>query len=202
MKKVGDEYVVSLNEAGMPKLRLNDRYQTILNNSNRNGASPEKDFLAERMKSASWFIKSVHQRQQTIYKVAKSIMAFQREFLEQGVSAMRPLVLRDVAEEVEMHESTISRVTTQKYIHTPHGVFELKYFFSSGIRGQEGDVSSESVKEKIREFILKEDNKKPYSDQDLVAFLKKEGIDIARRTVAKYRESMNIDSSSKRKKVF
>ncbi len=201
VRKVGDEYVISLNEAGMPRLRVNTQYREMLLSGTLKDA-PNKEYLQDRIRSAAWLIKSIHQRQQTIYKVTESIMKFQREFLEKGVSALKPLVLRDVAESVSMHESTVSRVTTNKYVHTPQGVFELKFFFTSGLRGTDGDVSSESVKERIRTLITAEDSKKPLSDQQLVEMLKGEGVDIARRTVAKYREMMNILSSSRRKKVF
>lgn len=199
VRKLNDEWVVTLNENGMPKLRLNPEYRELLNNG---GTSSEKEYLQERVRSATWLMKSIHQRQQTIYKVAESIMKFQRDFLELGVQALRPLVLREVAEDVKMHESTVSRVTTNKYIHTPHGVFELKFFFSSGLNSEGGSVSSESVKEKIRQLVSEEDPVHPLSDQAIVKQLKAEGIEIARRTVAKYREMMNLLSSSRRKKVF
>jgi len=201
VRKVGEEYVVSLNEAGVPKLRLNPMYQALLSEG-RGKEAPDREYLQDRIRSASWLIKSIQQRQQTIYKVTQSIVRFQLEFLEHGVSALKPLVLRDVAGDVGMHESTVSRVTTNKYVHTPQGVFELKYFFTSGLRTDGGEVSSESVKERIRDLIAKENPKKPLSDQAIVASLKAEGVDIARRTVAKYREMLNILSSSRRKKVF
>lgn len=201
VRKVGDKYLISLNESGMPRLRINEQYKEIFSKSN----CPEKsdrEYVQECVKSAFWLIKSVHQRQQTIYKVTESIMKFQYEFLEKGIAGLRPLILKDVAEEVGMHESTVSRVTTNKYVHTPQGVFELKYFFSPGLRAGNGEISAESVKERIRDLISKEDNQKPLSDQALVKLLKGEGIDIARRTIAKYREMMGILSSSKRKKLF
>ncbi len=201
VRKVGDEYVVSLNDSGVPKLRLNPMYQALLTEG-RGKEAPDKEYLQDRIRSASWLIKSIQQRQQTIYKVTQSIVRFQREFLEHGVSALKPLVLRDVASDVGMHESTVSRVTTNKYVHTPQGVFELKYFFTSGLRTDGGEVSSESVKDRIRDLVAKENPKKPLSDQAIVASLKSEGIDIARRTVAKYREMLNILSSSRRKRVF
>ncbi|MCB0345352.1 MAG: RNA polymerase factor sigma-54 [Bdellovibrionales bacterium] len=204
VRKIGDEYVISLNESGMPKLRVNTKYRDLLMKNNGDSATdaPNKEYLQDRLRSAAWLIKSIHQRQQTIYRVTESIFKFQRDFLEKGVSGLRPLVLRDVAEDVGMHESTVSRVTTNKYVHTPRGVFELKYFFSSGLRSGVGEVSSESVKERIRALISDEDPKKPLSDQAIVGILKDEGVSIARRTVAKYREMMNILSSSRRKKVF
>ncbi|MBP9837869.1 MAG: RNA polymerase factor sigma-54 [Proteobacteria bacterium] len=201
IKKVGDNYVITLNDAGMPKLRLNPIYHEMLAKL-QTATGEEKEYLSEKVRSATWLIKSIEQRQQTIYKVSQSIIRFQKEFLENGISALKPLVLKDVAEDLGMHESTISRVTTNKYIHTPHGVFELKFFFTSGLKSDGGDVSSESVKEKIRELVSKENPKKPLSDQAIVSALKKQGIDIARRTVAKYREMMSILSSSRRKQVF
>lgn len=203
VRKVGDDYVVTLNETGMPRLRLSSQYRDLLeSNGNQNKNMPEREYLQDRMRSAAWFVRSIHQRQQTIFKVTQSIVKFQREFLEHGVSMLKPLVLRDVADDVGMHESTVSRVTTNKYVHTPQGVFELKFFFTSGIKSETGEVSSESVKERIRELIAKEEPQKPLSDQALVSLLKGEGVDIARRTVAKYREMMNIGSSSRRKRVF
>jgi RNA polymerase sigma-54 factor len=201
VRKVGDNYVITLNENGIPRLRLSQQYLEMLSAS-KGKNQPDKDYLQDRIRSASWLIKSVHQRQQTIFKVTESIMRFQRDFLEHGVSALHPLVLRDIAADVSMHESTISRVTTNKYVHTPQGVYELKFFFSSGLKSGAGEVSSESVKDRIRDMVAKENPKKPLSDQAIVAALRAEGIDIARRTVAKYREMMNVLSSSRRKKVF
>lgn len=201
VKKIGSDYVIALNDNGVPKIRLSQDFSELLQKSNvLQGA--DKEFFTEKMRSAQWLIKSIMQRQQTIFKVTESIMKFQRDFLELGVSALKPLVLKDVATDVELHESTVSRVTSNKYVHTPHGIFELKYFFSSGLSSGEGDVSSEAVKNRIKELVAKEDPKKPLSDQQLVTYLKSEGIDIARRTVAKYREMMGILSSSRRKKVF
>lgn len=202
VRKVGEDYVVTLNDNGIPRLRLNPVYQELLQAGRGRDAS-EREYLQDRVRSAAWLMKSIHQRQQTILKVTQSIVKFQRDFLEHGVGALHPLVLRDVAEDVGMHESTVSRVTTSKYVHTPQGVYELKFFFTSGLRSEDGtEVSSESVKDRIRDLITKEDPKKPLSDQQLVAMLRSEGIDIARRTVAKYREMMNVLSSSRRKKLF
>lgn len=201
VKKVGRDYVISLNEAGLPRLKVNPEYQQMLEKGSAlKGA--EKEYLLDKVRSAQWLIKSILQRQQTIYKVTESIMNHQKDFLEQGISGMKPLVLRDIAADVKLHESTISRVTSNKYVHTPHGVFELKFFFSSGLSSGGGDVSSEVVKERIRDIVSKEDPKKPLSDQQLVKLLQAEGLEIARRTVAKYREMSGILSSSRRKKVF
>ena len=145
----------------------------------------------------------VHQRQRTIVKVTESIVRFQREFLERGVSSLKPLVLRDVAEDIGVHESTVSRVTTNKYVHTPQGIYELKYFFNSAIGCSDGsDTASESVKMRIKQMISEEDPKKPVSDQKLADMLDDEGVEIARRTVAKYREMLGILKSSQRKRLF
>ncbi len=199
--KVGNEYVITLNEDGLPRLRISPYYLQLLKDGDSSSA-PNKTYLQERLKAASWLIRSIMQRQQTIYKVTESIFKFQRSFLEHGVSKLRPLVLKDVADDISMHESTVSRVTTNKYVHTPQGVFELKYFFTTGIKTAEGDVSSSTIKEKIKAIIASENPENPISDQGIVDLLKKENIDIARRTVAKYRESLGVESSSRRKKLF
>jgi RNA polymerase sigma-54 factor len=198
--KVGEEYVVTLNEEGLPRLRVSSFYRRMLG---QNGSPEARGYIQEKMRAAAWLIKSIHQRQRTLYMVTSSIVKFQREFLEHGVSHLRPLVLKDVANDIGMHESTVSRATAGKYVHTPQGTFELKYFFTSSLRGGQGaEVSAESVKEKIREIIAKEDARKPLSDQYIAEMLGKEQIDIARRTVAKYRELMGILPSSKRKQVY
>jgi len=199
ISKVGDEFIIMLNEDGMPKLRVSTYYKEAL--SNDADLSPgAKEYIQGKLRSAAWLIKSIHQRQRTIYKVAHSIVNFQREFLEKGVAHLKPMVLRDVAEDVGMHESTISRVTTNKYMHTPQGIFELKYFFNNPINSFVGEpVASESVKERIRQLIQEENPKSPYSDNEIVDLLEKENINIARRTVAKYREMLGILSSSKRR---
>lgn len=200
--KMGDDYEVSLNEDGLPKLRINSYYRDALS-GNANISEDTKTYIQNRLKSAIWFIKSIHQRQKTIYRVSKSIVNFQREFLDHGITQLKPLTLRQVAEDVQMHESTISRVTTNKYMDTPQGVFELKFFFNSGISRTQGDqLASESVKDIIRQLVLSEDSENPYSDQDIVNLLKKSNIVIARRTVAKYREMLGLLSSSKRKRTI
>ena len=198
--KVGEEYIVTLNDEGLPRLRVSSFYRRMLG---ANGSPEARGYIQEKMRAAAWLIKSIQQRQRTLYMVTSSIVKFQREFLEKGVSQLRPLVLKDVANDIGMHESTVSRATAGKYVHTPQGTFELKYFFTSSLRGGHGeDVSAESVKEKIREIIAKEDARKPLSDQYIAELLGRESIDIARRTVAKYRELMGILPSSKRKQVY
>jgi RNA polymerase sigma-54 factor len=200
--KVEGEYVVYLNDDEVPRLRVNNLYRSILTN-NRPVVDEDKRYIQEKLRSALWLIRSIHQRQRTIYKVAKSIVKFQKEFLDKGIQFLKPLVLRDVAEDIEMHESTISRVTNNKYAYTPQGIYELKFFFNTGITSTQGeDLASESVKNLVREIIAKEDPKKPYSDEKLVQILKGMNIHIARRTVSKYRESMKILSSNERRKIF
>jgi RNA polymerase sigma-54 factor len=200
--KMGDDYEISLNEDGLPKLRINSYYRDALS-GNAEVSEDTKNYIQNRLKSAIWFIKSIHQRQKTIYRVAKSIINFQQDFLENGIAQLKPLTLRQVAEDVQMHESTVSRVTTNKYMYTPQGVFELKFFFNSGIARIQGDqVASESVKDKIKQLVMSENSENPYSDQDIVNLLKKANIVIARRTVAKYREMLGLLSSSKRKRAI
>ncbi|TSA48026.1 MAG: RNA polymerase sigma-54 factor [Deltaproteobacteria bacterium] len=202
--KSGDDYKIVLNDEGLPRLRISNFYREIMGGMNA-GVTQEngKKYIKERVQSATWLIKSIQQRQKTIYRVTESIVRFQREFFDLGIHSMKPLILRDIADDVEMHESTISRVVTNKYMHTPRGLFELKYFFGSGIRKPgSDDVSSKSVQDDIRKIIGKEDSRKPFSDQIIVARLGDSGISIARRTVAKYREMMGILPSSMRKKYF
>jgi RNA polymerase sigma-54 factor len=200
--KVGEDFVVMLNDEGLPNIKINPFYS----GDNRTGAMMDakaEEYINDKMRSALWLIKSIHQRQRTIYKVSKSIVKFQRDFLEHGIEYLKPLVLRDVAEDIGMHESTISRVTTNKYIQTPQGLLELKYFFNSGISTIEGDsIASESVKNKIKEIVEGEDLRKPYSDQRIAEILSRNNINIARRTVTKYREMLKIASSSERKRLF
>jgi RNA polymerase sigma-54 factor len=199
--KIGDEFHVVLNDEGLPRLRVSTLYRELL--ANRASAPKDtRDYVHEKVRSALWLIKSIHQRQRTIYKVMQSIMKFQHEFFEKGIEELRPLNLRDVADDIEMHESTVSRVTTNKYVHTPQGVFELKYFFNSRIRKVNGEViASESVKERILYLIRNEDSRRPLSDQRIAEMLRVQDIDIARRTVTKYRESLNLLSSTKRRQI-
>jgi RNA polymerase sigma-54 factor len=200
--KVGDDYEIVLNEDGLPKLKINGYYRDILT-SKEALEDGTKQYIRDKLKSAAWLIKSIHQRQRTIYRVTNSIVRFQREFLDKGVTHLRPLVLRNVAEDIEMHESTISRVTTNKYVHTPQGLFELKYFFNSAIQCFDGEsVSSETVKEHLKNILKSENRAKPYSDQEIADMLKEHNIDAARRTVAKYREALGILPSRKRKKPY
>jgi len=197
--KVDDEYVVQLNDEGTPRLRVSSSYPRILKKSDKEASN----YIKDKFKSAMWLIKSLDQRNRTIYKVAESLVRHQRDFFEKGVEHMKPLVLREVADDIGMHESTVSRVVNNKYVHTPRGVFELKYFFRSGLSSAFGeDVSSLAVKEKIRKLCAEESPKKPYSDATIVKILGREGIQIARRTVAKYREELGIPSSSKRREKF
>jgi RNA polymerase sigma-54 factor len=200
--KMGDNYEIVLNEDGLPKLKINAYYRDILT-SKEALEDGTKQYIQDKLKSAAWLIKSIHQRQRTIYRVTNSIVRFQREFLDKGITHLKPLVLRDVAEDIEMHESTISRVTTNKYVHTPQGVFELKYFFNSAIQCLDGEsVSSETVKEHLKNIIKSENRAKPFSDQEIADMLKQHNIDVARRTVAKYREALGILPSRKRKNPY
>lgn len=230
--KVANEFVISLNDDGIPKLKISPYYKELLSKAARGGSlnammggtaisgptdgshpgmattvdkhKITKEYVQDKLRAAVWLIRSIHNRQKTIYKVTEAIVKRQREFFEKGVSVLKPMILKDVANDIGMHESTISRVTTNKYVHTPVGIFELKYFFNSSINSADGSdaVASEAVKEKIRHLVAKEDQKNPLSDQKIVEMLKQENIDIARRTVAKYRDMLGILSSGKRKKVI
>src|SRR5512138_391643 len=198
--KMGDRYVTVLNDDGLSKLRISGMYRSALKNGQAGAA---KEYIQDKLRSAVWLIRSIHQRQRTIYKVTESIVKFQRDFLDKGISHLRPLILRDVAEDIGMHESTVSRVTTNKYVHTPQGIYELKFFFNSAINKTGGDeIASEAVKNHIKQIVAAEDAKHPHSDQKIVEILKGQGIEIARRTVAKYREVLGILPSSRRKKYF
>jgi len=200
--KLEDDFVIMLNDDGMPKLRVNSFYKSTISRGKKISGEAE-DYIQDKIRSAAWLIKSIHQRQKTIYKVMESILGYQREFFEKGIAYLKPMVLRDVAQDIGMHESTISRVTTNKYAYTPQGIFELKYFFNSSIkRAHGGDIASASVQDKIRQIILNEDPKKPYSDDKIAQLLKQDHqIHIARRTVAKYREMLKVLPSNKRKQI-
>lgn len=200
--KLGNEYLVVMNDDGLSKLRISQGYRQALKRGMLPGGKT-KEFVQEKLRSAQWLIRSIHQRQRTIQKVTESIVKFQREFFDKGIAYLKPLILRDVAEDIGMHESTVSRVTTAKYVHTPQGIFELKYFFNSSIARTGGDdIASEAVKNHIKHLVAGENAKAPYSDQKIVELLKAQGIEIARRTVAKYREVLGILPSSKRKKYY
>jgi RNA polymerase sigma-54 factor len=195
VRKVGEEYLVTLNEEGLPRLKVSQSYRRLLAEG-----GDAKDYIQEKLRSAAWLIKSIQQRQHTLLQVAQSIVKFQGDFLTYGVSQMRPLVLRDVAEDVGIHESTVSRAIANKYMATPRGIFSMKRFFTTGLKSHHGqDVAAESVKEQIREMITAEDPTHPLSDEDIAKRLVQNNVDIARRTVAKYREAMNISPSAKRK---
>jgi RNA polymerase sigma-54 factor len=197
--RVGSEYVIVLNEDGLPKLHVSNYYRSALQSS----AGPTKSYIQDKLRSAVWLIRSIHMRQRTIYRVMESILRFQRDFFDLGVGHLRPLILKYVADDIGMHESTISRVTSNKYVHTPQGIYELKFFFNSSIARVGGDsIASESVRDHIKRFIEEENPKEPLSDQQIVELLKGRGIDIARRTVAKYREMLRLPSSSRRRQVY
>lgn len=199
VEKHNDEWVITLNEDGMPDLRVSRYYQKIL----RGASKTDKEYLLDKLRGAEFLIKSINKRRRTIRKVMESLLKFQRDFFEHGVERLRPLVLQDVADDVGVHMSTVSRVTTNKYVHTPHGTFELKFFFSAAVKQQAGgDMAAEAIKSKIRLLVGEEDNKNPLSDQQIADLLKRDGITVARRTVAKYREGMGILPSSKRKQMF
>ncbi len=199
--KEGDDYKVVLNDDGLPKLRISSTYRRMLDN--REGNSQEtRDYVKDKLRSALWLLKSVDQRQRTIYKVSESIVKHQRGFLDHGVAHLRPLVLRDVANDIGMHESTVSRVVANKYMHTPRGVYELRFFFHSGITSNMGEaVSSVTIKDRIRKMIESEDGARPLSDSQIAETLGREGLPLARRTVAKYREELRIPPSNLRRSV-
>ena len=211
--KVGEEWVVNLNEDGLPKLKMSRFYldkmreatqvqQAQRDAGKRVTADPSRTYIKEKMRTATWLIKSIHQRQRTIYRVCDSILKYQRDWFD-GSGPLKPLILKTVADDIEMHESTVSRVTTRKYMHTPRGVYELKYFFNSSINTGDGEnIASEAVKDEIKRIVSAENPKKPLSDAAIVKMLSEKNIDIARRTVAKYREVLGILPSNRRKQVF
>ncbi len=197
--KEGDDYLIIMNDDDMPKLHINSYYKKAVRRG-ENIAEETKTYLKDRLRSAEWLIKSIHHRRKTIYNVMESILKFQRDFFDHGIAHLKPMVLRDVADDIEMHESTISRVTNNKYAYTPQGIFELKFFFNSSINcSNGGSIASASVQSKIKKLIESENHKKPYSDKRITEILETSEIHIARRTVAKYREMMGILPSSKRK---
>ena len=191
VRKIDGEYIIRLNDDDLPQLKLSQHYQELLGDKALQKES--RQYIHDQLKNAEWFIRSLHQRQRTIYKVMESLLKFQHDFFEHGPGHLRPLILRDVAEDIEMHESTISRVTSNKYVHTPQGIYELKYFFSTAIPRDGGEaLASESIRNTILKMIQEEDKSKPLSDNAIAEMLAKENIQIARRTVAKYREQLKI----------
>lgn len=199
VKKLNDRWVVELNPEIAPKLRINSHYASMVRRADN---SSENAYLRDSLQEARWFLKSLQSRNETLMKVATRIVEHQRGFLEYGEEAMKPLVLHDIAEAVEMHESTISRVTTRKYMHTPRGIFELKYFFSSHVSTSTGgECSSTAIRAIIKKVVAAEDPRKPLSDNKITAILDEQGIKVARRTIAKYRESLAIPPSNERKRL-
>jgi RNA polymerase sigma-54 factor len=199
--KDGDDYKIVLNDDGLPKLRISPTYRRMLDGKEA-GSEETRNYVKEKLRSALWLLKSVDQRQRTIYKVSESIIRHQRGFLDQGIAHLRPLVLRDVATDIGMHESTVSRVVANKYMHTPRGVYELRFFFHSGITSNMGEaISSVTIKDKIRKMIEGEDASRPLSDSRIAELLGRDGLPLARRTVAKYREELRIPPSNLRKSV-
>lgn len=194
---VEGEYVIQVNDSSSPRLIINNYYRQLLSKSSDESTM---NFLNDRLNSAMWLIKSIEQRRMTIYKVVESILKCQIDFFEKGTKSLKPLTLKDIAEEIGVHESTVSRATNGKYIQTPRGLFELKYFFSSGISSGDGTISSTSIKSIIKEIVENENPKKPLSDQQIVKILKTKNIDISRRTIAKYRDELGIASSSGRRR--
>jgi RNA polymerase sigma-54 factor len=198
------EYKVLLNEDGLPRLRISSVYKRMLDRRDAVTDRDARNYVREKVRAAHRFIKSLDERQRTIYKVATSIVKYERDFLDRGIDHMRPLILRDVAEDIGMHESTVSRVVNNKYMHTPRGLFEMRYFFHAAVPNSTGeDVSALKIKEKIRTLVASEDGKHPLSDALIVRRLEEEhGIKVARRTVAKYRGELRIPSSNERKHPF
>jgi RNA polymerase sigma-54 factor len=201
IKDIGGELQVRLNNEGVPNLKVSNLYKNLIKQGQKSDET--SDYVQDKLRSALWLIKSIENRQKTIEKVAHAIVKYQPEFFKKGAAYLKPMILKDIANEIGVHESTVSRVTTNKFVHTSLGTFELKYFFNAGIGGKNGgiDIASESLKMKIKELVSNEDSRKPLSDQKIADILSQSDIKVARRTVAKYRESMNILPSSKRKKA-
>lgn len=198
LEEIDREYIIRVNDTTAPRLIINDFYKDMLNNPNNNNDASK--FINNKLNSAMWLIKSIEQRRMTIFKVVTSIVRYQKDFFEKGQKFLKPLTLKTIADDIDMHESTVSRATNGKYVQTPRGLFELKYFFSSGIKGDSGNVASTGVKSMIKDLIENEDIKKPLSDQKITDIFKEKNINISRRTVAKYRDELSIPSSSKRRR--
>jgi len=198
--EVAGDFVVQINDEGVPRLKISNLYKSMMQNKNSED-NKAKEYVQDKLRSAMWLIKSIQNRQRTIEKVANAIVRQQKEFFKKGPQFLKPMILKNIAEEIGMHESTVSRVTTNKFMHTPIGVFELKYFFNAGIGGKDGgiDISGEVLKIKIKQLVDNESPKRPLSDQKIAELLSREDVAVARRTVAKYREIMGIASSSQRK---
>lgn len=200
--KVDDKYEIVLNEDRLPQLRISAVYRRMLENKSADNEAT-RSYVKEKLRNALWLIKSVDQRQKTIYKVSESIVRQQKDFLDNGVEHLKPLVLRDVAMDIGMHESTVSRVVTNKYMHTPQGVCAMKYFFHSGIASTYGEsISSVTIKQRIKKIVVEENPKRPLSDSKIVKILEREGLMLARRTIAKYREELRIPPSNQRKNLY
>ncbi len=201
VQEVGGEYVIQVNDEGVPRLRVSKLYRDLL--KSKEGGAEAQEFVQDKLRSAMWLIKSIENRQKTIHKVAAAIVRSQQDFFRRGPAFLKPMILKDIAGEIGMHESTVSRVTTNKFMHTPLGTFELKYFFNTGIGGKNGgiDIAGETLKLKIKEMVGAEDNRRPLSDQRISELLSTRDIIVARRTVAKYREMLGILPSSKRKRA-
>jgi RNA polymerase sigma-54 factor len=201
VEKIDGAYQVFLNDTSLPRLRLSRSYREVARERGKYQGE-NKEFIAAKLNSANWMIQAIEQRRQTMLKVMGFIVDRQREFLERGIQHLRPLTLREVADHIEMHESTVSRVTNEKYVQTPRGVFSLKFFFSSGLSTLSGeDISARGVKDKIRTLVQQENPKKPLTDQRIVELLESDGVQIARRTVAKYRDQLGVLPARMRKRV-
>jgi RNA polymerase sigma-54 factor len=195
------KFLITLNDEGIPKLRLSNYYRRLL--SNKKSLRPEeKQFLEEKLRSAIWLLRSLDQRNKTIYKVTESILKFQENFFRKGFKYLKPLNLKDIAEDLSLHESTISRVTSNKYLQCPQGLLNFRFFFSNAVPSARGDISSSTVKDLIKNIISEEKPSEPLNDKKIVDLLKEKGIQVARRTAAKYREELKIPSHIKRKKWF
>jgi RNA polymerase sigma-54 factor len=202
VERVGEDYIVLLNDRNVPRLRINAAYESVLKGKKRGGKDETREYIQSKLNSAKWLIQTIEQRRRTMIKVMTCIVDEQREFFDKGIRFLKPLTLQQVARQIGMHESTVSRVTTNKYVQTPRGVFELKFYFSSGISTQQGeDVSSKTAREAIRQFIEEEDKQNPLSDQKIAGLLGDRGLNIARRTVAKYREQLNILPARLRRRI-
>jgi len=201
VENISGEYMVFVNDTSLPRLRLSQSYREVAKDK-RQFKGENKEFISRKLNSANWMIQAIEQRRQTMLKVMGFIVDRQRDFFEYGVQHLKPLTLREVADHIEMHESTVSRVTNEKYVQTPRGVFSLKYFFSSGLATTSGeDISARGVRDKMQKLVEEEDSKKPLTDQKLVELLKLDGVKIARRTVAKYRDQLGILTTRMRKRV-